>query len=197
MLWNILLGLAQNIKDLTVARIKHIASITGLVLLALLGYHFWHKYTNKKDQAITSTILQPNEQRKAIIDPIKHKITTVMRDKSGKEVTHDTYLPDRPIAIVETNDGKVKIESRKWGPEMRPYLGIGVDNRFRVGVGVDVLYWNKFDSGFGLGIYPEEHFKLDDVTANFNISYNIYSHTSLGVSVNSQKYPGLILKVRF
>lgn len=191
------MGILQKIKDLTMAKIKHIALITWLVLLTLLGYHFWHKYSNKTDAAIVSTILQPNEQRKAIIDPIKHKITTVTRDKNGKEITHSTYLPDRPIAIVETNDGKVKVESRVWGPEMRPYMSAGVDNKFRAGLGLDVLYWNKFDLGFGLGIYPSPTLVLNDVTANFNISYNIYSHTSLGVSVNSQKYPGLILKVRF
>jgi hypothetical protein len=187
----------QKIKQLTLSKIKHILVLSGVILLALLGYRFWVHHARKVDQNITNTILQPNEQRKAIIDPIKHKITTVTKDKNGKEITHSTYLPDRPIAIVETNDGKVKIESRKFGPEMRPYLGIGVDNKFRAGLGLDVFYWNKFDLGFGLGIYPSSSLALNDVTANMNISYNIYSHTSLGVSINSQKYPGLVLKVRF
>jgi len=191
---NTLLALLQNIKDLTMARIKHIASITGLVLLALLGYHFWHKHTNKTDAAIVNTILQPNEQRKAIIDPIKHKITTVTRDKNGKEVTHSTYLPDRPIAIVETNEGKIKIESRIWGPEFRPYFGAGFDGDVRLHLGADGLYFRTFDLGGGLKLNP---IALKDTRLDINASWNFYSHTSLALSYDNHKTVEVFVKLRF
>lgn len=184
----------QKLKDLTMAKIKHIATITGLVLLALLGYRLWQKHAKKVDQNTLSTVLQPDQKQKAIIDPIKHELTTVTRDKNGKEVTHKTYLPDRPIAIVENNDGKITIESRKWGPEFRPYFGAGFDGDVRLHLGADGLYFNKFDLGGGFKFNPVE---LKDTRIDANISYNFYSHTSLALSIDNHKTIEGFIKLRF
>lgn len=184
----------QRIKDLTMGKIKHIASITGLVLLALVGYHFWTKHVKKTDSVITSTILQPGENRKAIIDPIKHKITTVTKDKNGKEVINSTYLPDRPISIIEHNDGSIKIESRKWGPECRPYFGAGFDGDVRLHLGLDGLYFRTFDFGGGLKLNPV---LFKDTRVDINASWNFYSHTSLALSYDNHKTIEGFIKLRF
>lgn len=188
------MGIWQKIKEMTVAKIKHIAAITGVVLLGLLGYRFWIHHAKKVDQNIVSTVLQPNQKQKEIIDPIKHKITTITRDNTGKEITHTTYLPDRPISIVEDNNGKLTIEERKWGPECRPYFGAGFDGDVRLHLGLDGLYFRTFDFGGGLKMNPVE---LKDTRVDVNASWNFYSHTSLALSYDNHKTVEGFIKLRF
>jgi hypothetical protein len=188
------MGIWQRIKELTIAKIKHIASITGIIILSLVGYRIWQHYAKKTDKNITSTVLQPNQKRKEIIDPIKHQITDVTRDSTGKEVTHSTYLPDRPISIIETNDNKIQIEERKMGPETRPYLGGSFGDVGRFQLGLDVFYFRQFDLGLGLGFNPEI---LKDIKPNLNISYNFYSHTSVFIGIDNNHNALGGIKVRF
>jgi len=186
----ILKSLVNKIKS----KLKLYAILGLIAALGVFGFKACRKIQKTQDTAAVSTILKPNEERKVIIDPIKHKITTVTRNPDGSTKTRETYLPDRPTQIIENKDGTIKIIVRKFGTEVRPYIGVGFGDVTRIQIGTDVFYYKKLDLGLGLGFNPT---KLKDIRPNLNLSYNVYSNTSLFIGVDSHRDILGGLKVRF
>jgi hypothetical protein len=176
------------------AQMKRYAIIGGCLLLALVGWHYWYKHAKKVDQNTSSTVLQPDQKSKIIVDPINHTITTVTKNPDGTTKTDTKYLPDAPTSVTEGKDGKITVQSRTWGPEKRPYLGVGYDGVGRAHVGLDFLYWKRLDLGTGLSINMT---RPKDTTLNLNLSYNFWSNTSLALSYDNHRQIGCFLKVRF
>lgn len=179
----------QALKD----KIKLYAILTVVVLLGLFGFKACRKVQKKQDKQVTSPVLQPGQVEKVTVDPTKHTITIVTPTK-----TTTTYLPDRPTAIIENKDGSITVVDHKFGTEIRPYLGAGGDleNRVRIHTGVDFFYFHKFDLGTGLEFDATSR-QLQDTRIDLNLSYNFWSNTSIAISVDNHKVPGLFLKVRF
>lgn len=188
----ILSNLVNKIK----ANLKLYAITAVIILMGLFGFKACRKVQQKQDKQATSTVLAPNEKRKVILDPIHKKITTITRNPDGTEKITDTYLPDRPSTITEDNNGKITIVTRKFGTEVRPYLGVGAafDGTPRVHLGADLFYFHRMDFGLGIDDNPSH---MKDVRGNLNLSYNFYSNTSIACSYDNHKQVGLFLKVRF
>lgn len=190
-----------QIIDRIKAQLKKIIVIVIIVLVALLSWKGCRMLQKKQDSAAESTVLGPDERGKIIVDPVKHKITTVTRNSDGTTRSKDTYLPDRPSVITEDNNGKVTVVTRKFGTEVRPYVGIGgaLDGTARAHFGSDLWYYKKLDLGLGLdlnaGVFKELS-AFRDTRLSANASYNIYSNTSLALSFDNHKVVGLFLKVR-
>lgn len=170
-------------------KIKKWAVIGVIALLALFGLKQCRKVQQKQDGAIVSPILKPTDKGKIIVDPIKRTITTIT-DKG----TTVTSIPDRPVSITEDKNGKITVQSRIWGKELRPYLGVGYDGVGRAHVGADFFYYKKLDLGTGLGVNMAQP---KDTTMNVNLSYNVYSNTSIALSYDNRRNIGVFLKVRF
>ncbi len=183
----LLLNLVNKIKT----NLKYYAILALIILLGLFGWKGCRKVAKKQDKQATSTILAPNQAEKIVVNPENHTIEIITPTKSTT-----TYLPDRPTQIIENKNGSITIVDHKYGAEMRPYLGIGgaFDGTPRVHVGADLWYFHKLDLGLGLDTNPSN---LKDVRANLNLSYNFWSNTSIAVSVDNHKVPGIFLKLRF
>lgn len=165
-----------------------------IVVLALGGYHYWHKHDVKVDKQITNPVLGPDQKEKIIVDPEKHTITVIKKNPDGSTTENKTYLPDHPTSITEDKNGKLTVESRKFGTEHRPYIGAGYSDAPRLYLGMDWFYYKKLDLGTGVG-FNMEHLK--DVRLEANVSYNIWNNTSLTVSYDNHKMVGGFVKLRF
>lgn len=193
--------LLKSLVDQFKAQVKKIAIITLLVVIGLVTFKACRMLQKKQDSDARSTVLGPDERGKIIVDPVKHKITTVTRNTDGTIKATDTYLPDRPSVITEDKNGKVKVVTQKFGTEVRPYFGIGgaLDATARAHAGTDLWYYKKLDLGVGLdfnaGVFKELN-AFSDTRISANASYNVYSNTSLALSFDNHKVVGLFLKFR-
>ena len=176
-----------------------------LIILALLtiGISAWliKHFNAKKDAAISCAVLPPDVREKIIVDPRHSKITVITKDR-----TDTLFLPDRPTSIIIPNVGPVRIERRTWGFEMAPFAALVVTDTLRAGVGIDGFYWNKLNLGSGIGLNVPNLFgdksgvqlkTLLDVRFFTHVSYNLYSNTSLGLVLDTNKNLGLDLSFRF
>lgn len=183
------------IKDLISkvwAKIKRYVILGVIIVLGLFGFKECRKIQKKQDKQASSTVLPPNAKEKIVVDPVKHEIDII---KPNGDVQKG-YLPDRPTQIIENKDGTITVIDHKFGTEIKPYLGVGgaLDSTPRVQLGLDLLYFHRFDLGLGVDSDPA---KFSDTRTNLNLSYNFYSNTSLAVSIDNHHVPGLFIKVRF
>lgn len=191
----------KSLVDKFKAKIKQIAVTVLIVVIALVSFKACRMLQKKQDSDARSTVLGPDERGKIIVDPVKHKITTVTRNADGSEKVKDTYLPDRPSVITEDKNGKVTVVTQKFGTEVRPYLGVGgaLDGSPRVHAGADLWYFHKLDLGAGLdfnaGVMRSVS-EFSDTRLSVNASYNVWSNTSLALSFDNHKVVGLFVKVR-
>ncbi len=193
--------LLKALVDKIKLQIKKIAITTLIVVIALLSWKGCRMLQKKQDSDAQSTVLKPDERGKIIVDPVKHKITTVSRNADGTEKVKDTYLPDRPSVITEDKNGKVTVVTQKFGTEVRPYIGVGgaLDGTPRLHVGSDLWYYKKLDLGAGLDFNARVMSGISyfsDTRLSINASYNVYSNTSLALSFDNHKVVGLFVKVR-
>ena len=116
------------------------------------------------------------------------------------------FLPDRPTSIIIPHVGPIRIERRTWGYEVAPFAALVVTDTLRAGVGIDGLYWNKFNFGSGVGVNLPNLLghqndlrlkKVLDVRFFAHVSYNFYSNTSIGLVLDSNKQLGMDLSFRF
>ncbi len=193
----LLTSLVNNIK----LNLKKYAILGLILLLGLFGFKACRKLQKKQDSDTKSTVLAPDQKEKIVVDPTKHTITITTKKSDGTTSTQTTFLPDRPTSITEDNNGKLTVVDHKFGTEVRPYLGVGgsLDGTARVHVGTDLWYFHKLDLGTGLdfnaGVFKQVS-DFHDTRLSINASYNIYSNTSLAVSVDNRKFVGLFVKVR-
>ena len=182
----------QSLKN----NLKKWAILALIVVGGLFGFKACRKVQQKQDKQASSTVLTPDQKEKITVNPENHTITITTKKSDGTTQTQTTFLPDRPTSITEDNNGKLSIIDHKYGTEIRPFLGIGgaLDGTPRVHVGADLWYFHKLDLGLGLDTNPSH---LKDVRVDLNLSYNFWSNTSIAVSIDNHKVPGLFLKVRF
>src|ERR1035437_989163 len=181
----LLTSLVTKIK----ANLKKFVILGLIILLGLFGFKACRKVQKKQDTNANSTVLAPDQKEKIVVDPTKHTITIVTKNPDGTTTTTNTYLPDRPTQIIEGNNGKLTIVAHKFGTEVRPYLGIGgaLDGTARVHAGADLFYFHKLDLGTGLDFNARvfgNASQFRDTRLSINASYNIYSNTSLALSVD-------------
>lgn len=185
-----------NLVNRAKANLKKTAIIVGAIALGLVGFKVAHKVQQKQDKQATSTILQPGQAEKIVVNPTNHTIEIVTPKK-----TTTTFLPDRPTQIIENKDGSITVIDHKIGVEAKPYLGVGgsLDGTPRIHAGADLFYFHKLDLGAGLdfnaGVFKDIS-SFQDTRLALNASYNVWSNTSLALSVDNRRFVGLFVKVR-
>lgn len=193
----ILTSLVNKIKE----NFKKWAILALIVVLALFGYKGCTKIQQKQDENAKNSVLTPDQKEKVVVDPGKHTIDIIKKNKDGSTTTTHTYLPDRPTEITEDKNGKITVTAHKFGVEHRPYVGIGgsLDGSPRIHAGADLWYYKKLDLGAGLDFNAnvvKELSAFNDTRLSVNASYNVYSNTSIALSVDNRKFVGVFLKVR-
>lgn len=187
--------------DKIMSNLKFYAVLATLILLGVFGFKACTKLQKKQDKQASSNTLAPDQKEKVVVNPENHTIEVVTKNPDGTTTTQTTFLPDRPTQIIEDNNGKLKIVDHKFGVEKRPYIGVGgaLDGTPRVHAGMDFWYYKKLDLGAGLdfnaGVLSQVS-KFDDTRLSVNASYNVWSNTSLALSVDNHKTVGVFLKVR-
>lgn len=165
----------------------------GLIVAGLLAM-WWmlRKHDGKVDQQIAAPVLGPDEKAKIILDNSNHTVTRV--DDTG---VHRSFLNSHgPVSIVEKKDGSTVLIQRTWGTELSPFIGgaFGSDFRFRVAVGTNFFYVQRWEAGGGLLLNVGE---IRDVRAFVHVGYNVYSNWLISAAVDNQKAVHIIASVRF
>lgn len=181
--------------------VKKWAYVIAAVLTLGLVAFFVHKKDAKQDAVISCQVLPPDVREKIIVDPRRKKITVITPER-----TDELFLPDRPTAIIIPHKGPIRVERRTWGFEMAPFASLVVTDTLRAGVGIDGFYWNKFNIGSGIGLNVPNMFgdksgvsikSILDVRFFTQVSYNVYSNTSIGLVLDTNKNIGMALSFRF
>ena len=175
-----------------------IAAVFSLGLVAWLI----HKKDVKQDAIVSCAVLPPDVREKIIIDPRRNKLTIITPER-----TDELFLPDRPTSIEIPYKGPVRVNRRTYGFEMAPFASLVVTDTLRAGVGIDGFYWHRFNVGSGIGLNVPNLIGNDrsstrlksllDVRFFTQISYNVYSNTSIGLVLDTQKNIGMSVSFRF
>jgi hypothetical protein len=169
--------------------IKRGAIYAGII--AALSVLWWglHKRDGKMDQQISRPILMPSEAAKIILDPTHHTVVTVTRTGPVKQ----TYLPPHVVSVTVGQDGKVTVTSRAWGTEISPFIGLGFSDKARIVLGLDLIYWHRWEAGpyVGLGFGPVS------CRVGVRVAYNVWNNTSLFLGVDNKGAPNGGLSVKF
>lgn len=160
---------------------------SGLLLAA--GWFVWRHFQHKQDTQVLNTALAPNEEAKVIIDPTRRQMTIVT---SGHIKT--MTLPDRPSSISLLKGDGIKIVSPQIGTELRPFLmGAYTLDGGKLGGGIDLLYYKRFDLGVGMMLNPSY---VQNTTLFLGASVFVYSNTSLMIGLDNKTTPVIGIKVR-
>lgn len=171
-------------------------------VIAAIVLWFVHKRDKKVDAGISCAVLAPDVREKIIIDPRRNKLTVIT-----KERTDELFLPDRPTSIEIPHTGPIRITRRTYGFEMAPFASLVVTDTLRAGVGIDGFYWHRFNVGSGIGLNIPNLIGNDrsstrlksllDVRFFTQVSYNVWSNTSIGLVLDTQKNIGMAVSFRF
>src|SRR5260221_3578106 len=146
---------------------------TNLMVVGLLiglGGIVWRS-TRTPDSKVLVSILPANVSKRIQYDNRRHELITI--DSSGNARKQFAKSP-----IIDINkDGSVSISRHLWGIEHEPYIGLGYGSDIRICLGVDVVYVNRLNLGFGLTSNSKN---LRLYTA---LNYNIWSNTGLMIGI--------------
>lgn len=163
--------------------------ITIGLLLIPLG--IWIEFQNsiKIEDQTSSNHLAPDVTEKIIIDPARRTLRRITPEyPSGRTL----ILPDRPSSVELLKDGTLRVTARQWGPELKPFAGAGFAGKKALAiVGVDMLYYKRFDLGLSLGP-DDKSFRIGAL-----VSYNFYSHLRMSIGLDNTQAVGGYLTVRF
>jgi hypothetical protein len=167
-----------------------ISALLGIGLLAL----WWamRHHDKKVDQSIATTSLGPDDRTKTVLDNAHHTVTRI--DDKG---SHKTFLNSHgPVSIIEKKDGSTVLIQRTWGTELSPFAGgtVGSDFKFRVAVGANGFYVQRWELGGGLLLNPSE---IKDLRLFGHVAYNVYGNWLISAGVDNHTAIHLIASVRF
>jgi hypothetical protein len=142
----------------------------------------------KQDKQATSTVLQPNEAEKIIINAPDRKITIVT--PTG---TKTTTFSDNTV-ITEKKDGKLDIYNPQWDFKFHPTIGAGMADKPKLFAGVSPISYKKLDLNIGI---ETDCSKLSETNLNISVGYNVHNATYLFIGVNNHRNPEGGLRFRF
>ncbi len=166
--------------------------LPGLVLLAL--YLVFRNYSGSglpdtlgDSPNAPGATLPRNVAEQIVIDPRKH---TMVFKRNGKTVV--MHLPDKQTVITLKESGQILVASPQWGLEVRPFIGLGFSTDAHFGIGLDGVYWRRFDVGGGI----RWNFGLTDPRFFLALTYNMKDNLRIGITIDHKKAPGLMLSLR-
>lgn len=169
--------------------LRKVSYALALILLSTLWWKL-HRSNTRRDLAITAQTLGPADSAKIIVNPRTHSIVTVTR-----EGTKATFLPYGGASVEIGKSGTVKINTRSWGTEVRPFAGgaFGVDIRLRAAVGLDVFYLYRWE--FGGGLLGSNDVR--DTRLFMHVSYNVFDNWYLAIGADNRGTAHLMAGLKF
>jgi len=171
-------------------KVRTILILSGLFVLALIGYDYFRRKQLVQDKNVLSTVLPSNDSEKIAIDPSGHKLLIIT--KSG---TVTKFLPNRPSEIEVRKDGSVVVTASQIGVEHGLFGGGGFQSgNVRVAVGLDLLYLRKWDAG----VFVSDEIKdLTKPRIGVILSYTVWHDTRLSVGLDNAGSPNVLITERF
>lgn len=161
----------------------------AFVSLVLWALYKWETRATTASTAPSAHAVLPKEDREQLIVDTRHHTITIVK----AEGTEIQYLPEVPTTVDIRKDGTVRVMAQKWGPEIRPFIGLAFSDNARFGIGVDILYWHRFN--LGAGIAPRVDFR--DGRGFVSVDYNLVDNLYVSIGVDHKKTPQAMLSMRF
>lgn len=168
-------------------RIIYAFVLVGLFVMSVI----LNRSGNKIDTQIAAPVLGPDDRAKIIFDPNHHTVTRT--DTTG---TSRSFLNTHgPVSIVEKKNGQSILIQRTWGTELSPFAGgaFGSDFRFRVALGANGFYVQRWELGGGLLLNVGN---IRDTRIFVHVGYNVYSNWLISAALDNQKAVHIIASVR-
>ncbi len=156
----------------------------------LAGVFLWGRCSRTKNLSVPVpvNVLPSNDSEQITVNPSTHQLV-ILRPNGNRIVE---TLPDRQSTIDIRKDGQVIVTSKQFGFEHHAFIGLLGSDQFRIGAGMDGLYWKKLDLGIGvadrIGAYTPIGFA--------KLTYTIKGNLQVGVVYQTNQYIGGILAVR-
>ena len=164
----------------------------GLGVIILGSAFLYGRCSRIGPSPVIPNVLPVNDAALITVNPSHHTITVV--NQTG---THTTFLPNSPTVIDIGHDGAVSLKSKQFGLEREAFGGIGYADQLRLVGGVDLLYFHRFDFGFGLTVPVTNSLPLYKVRAMVGVSYNVFGNTRLTLGLDNQQSVNGFITVRF
>lgn len=176
-----------------VLRYLGIGFLVGFIVVLIHSCH--DKYI---DNNINSPLLQPNEKEKIIVEPERHKIKIITHVSKSDDVK-EAYFNDRGhTSVVINKDNSVTVNSRSWGTEFNPFIGLSYGDVFRLPVGFNFFYYRRFDLGFSVApslLFNKDFSVRGQVLLGYGLSGQFSNtHLFLGIDTKLEPVGGLYLR---
>jgi hypothetical protein len=135
-----------------------------------------------------SNVIPKDDKEQITVNPVNHTLTIRRPGQKDQTLT----LPDRVSTVDITKANMVKVTSKQYGLELHPFIAITMADSIRVGLGLDTLYYKRLDFGVGAASEPGQH----PPVVFAKLSYNIWSNTQIGISIDNHKNVGASFSVR-
>ncbi len=169
--------------------VRKIKKYWWLIPCFALGWYLMQRQDTVTDQVILKPVLLEGQTAKVILNPKKHR-ATIVTTEGVKEI----FIGNHPSSVIVNDDGTVKVQTRKFGTELEPFVGLGYDSKLRLFAGAGVFYWHRFDLNVALALSPTSK---PDLRFQALLSWNVYSNTHLFVGLDHRSTPSVGFLVRF
>lgn len=186
---------------------KYALIIAG-VIIAIVVFRSCQHRRQVTDAVQYAPVLKGNEREKIIVDSRAGTVRIVGRNPVGRTLhpsgdtgqeTGDQTVTDvsgvRKVAITIDKNGAVEVYAPNKGVIFEPGIATFYsEDRFRLGLDAQVLYWNKWGVNVGVGSTLQAPYSVKAYVAG---SYNFYGNTSVFAGITQSKEVGFGLRVRF
>lgn len=152
---------------------KRTIRLLAAIGLLLVGGYFWiarHIRDIAPRQALPA-----NDRELISYNENRHELTITTPNGTTREYSRN------PIVELR-KDGTARVDAHKWGPELRPFLGVGYSDTGRAYAGCQFFYFHGFDAGASLGWTADAN--RPALQPMLAVGYNFWGNTSLNVGLN-------------
>lgn len=148
----------------------------GMLAVLLSGAYLWLERHIHNFRVPATAIALPADIKEAVTYNENRHTITITTAKG----TTEQYSRNPKIEIHK--DGTVKVTARTWGPDIRPFLGIGYSDTGRVYTGCQLFYFHSFDAAASFGWTADDNKPV--FQPMLSLSYNFWSNTSINIGAN-------------
>ena len=172
--------------------VKKLISVLALLIIAGLLFSNWWRGRQVDKLAAQSGTLADSQAARIVVKD--NKMTATVRQADGTVKTEVKYLPPEGRAeVVQPTDGPAEISVKRAGLTFRPAVQGLVGKALKGGLGVRLVYFNRYGVGVGLDTDLEGYLfvdrRLDDFTG-------LLKNTTVGLYGGSGRL-GLLVGVYF
>jgi hypothetical protein len=154
---------------------KHSLKVLGAIVVLLVGGYLWLRHKIHNVIVPPQIKLPLNDKEVIAYNENRHTISITTAKGTVQEYSRNPKVEIR-------KDGTVKVDSNSWGPELRPFLGVGYSDTGRVYTGCNLFYVHQFDAAASFGWTADSN--KSAFQPMLSIGWNFWSNSSLNAGVN-------------